>query len=78
MGGEEFLAVLPGVGTEQALKLAERIRHAVEAMPLAGIGNITASVGVAALAPTTRSRACSPTADRKLYSAKASGRNTVA
>ena len=48
-GGEEFLAVLPGVGHEQALKLAERIRHAVEKMPLAGIGNITASVGVAAL-----------------------------
>src|SRR6185436_6107102 len=48
-GGEEFLIVLPGVEHEQALKLAERIRHAVENMPLAGIGGITASVGVAVL-----------------------------
>ncbi len=77
-GGEEFLAVLPGVGHEQALKLAERIRHAVETMPLAGIGNITASVGVAALASDYSFEGMFANADRKLYSAKASGRNTVA
>jgi diguanylate cyclase (GGDEF)-like protein len=63
---------------EQALKLAERIRHAVENMPLAGIGGITASVGVAVLGNDYSFDAMFAAADRRLYSAKASGRNTVA
>ena len=77
-GGEEFLVVLPGVEQEQALKLAERIRHAVENMPLAGIGGVTASVGVAALGADYSFDAMFAAADRRLYSAKAAGRNTVA
>jgi diguanylate cyclase (GGDEF)-like protein len=77
-GGEEFLVVLPGVGHEQALKLAERIRQAIENMPLAGIGGITASVGVAALGSDYSFEGMFAVADRRLYSAKASGRNTVA
>lgn len=77
-GGEEFLVVLPGVDHEQALKLAERIRQAIENLPLAGIGSITASVGVAALGNDYSFDAMFATADRRLYSAKASGRNTVA
>lgn len=77
-GGEEFLVVLPGVDHEQALKLAERIRHAVEHMPLAGIGSVTTSVGVAALGNDYSFDAMFAAADRRLYSAKASGRNTVA
>ena len=77
-GGEEFLVVLPGVDHEQALKLAERIRQAVENLPLAGIGGVTASVGVAALGNDYSFEAMFATADRRLYSAKASGRNTVA
>ena len=77
-GGEEFLVVLPGVDHEQALKLAERIRHAVENMPLAGIGGVTASVGVAVLGNDYSFDAMFAAADRRLYSAKASGRNTVA
>jgi diguanylate cyclase (GGDEF)-like protein len=77
-GGEEFLVVLPGVDHEQALRLAERIRQAVENMPLAGIGGVTASVGVAALGNDYSFDAMFAAADRRLYSAKASGRNTVA
>jgi diguanylate cyclase (GGDEF)-like protein len=77
-GGEEFLVVLPGVDHEQALKLAERIRQAVENLPLAGIGGITASVGVAALGNDYSFDAMFAAADRRLYSAKAAGRNTVA
>lgn len=77
-GGEEFLVVLPGVDHEQALKLAERIRQAVENMALAGIGGVTASVGVAALGNDYSFDAMFAAADRRLYSAKASGRNTVA
>jgi diguanylate cyclase (GGDEF)-like protein len=77
-GGEEFLVVLPGVEQEQALKLAERIRVAIENMPLAGIGGVTTSVGVAALGADFSFEAMFAAADRRLYTAKASGRNTVA
>jgi diguanylate cyclase (GGDEF)-like protein len=77
-GGEEFLVVLPGVEHQQALKLAERIRQAIENMPLAGIGGITASVGVAPLGNDFSFDAMFAVADRRLYSAKAAGRNTVA
>jgi diguanylate cyclase (GGDEF)-like protein len=77
-GGEEFLVVLPGVEQEQALKLAERIRAAIENLPLAGIGGVTASVGVACLGTDYSFEAMFAAADRRLYSAKSSGRNTVA
>ncbi len=77
-GGEEFLVILPGVELEQARKLAERIRNAVEALPLAGIGGVTVSGGVAALGNDYSFEAMFEAADRRLYSAKAAGRNTVA
>jgi diguanylate cyclase (GGDEF)-like protein len=77
-GGEEFLVILPGVELEQARKLAERIRNAVESLPLAGIGGVTVSAGVAALGTDYSFEAMFETADRRLYSAKASGRNAVA
>ena len=76
-GGEEFLVILPGVELEQASKLAERIRNAVEALPLAGIGGVTVSGGVAALGTDYSFEAMFEAADRRLYSAKAAGRNTV-
>lgn len=77
-GGEEFLIVLPGVELDQALKLAERIRDAIEKLPLSGIGSVTASAGVAALGPDYSFETMFAVADRRLYSAKAEGRNTVA
>ena len=76
-GGEEFLVILPGVELEQARKLAERIRNAVEGLPLAGIGGVTVSGGVAALGTDYSFEAMFEAADRRLYSAKAAGRNTV-
>ena len=76
-GGEEFLVILPGVELEQASKLAERIHNAVEALPLTGIGGVTVSGGVAALGTDYSFEAMFEAADRRLYSAKAAGRNTV-
>lgn len=76
-GGEEFLVILPGVELEQARKLAERIRNAVEGLPLAGIGGVTVSGGVAALGTDYSFEAMFEAADRRLYSAKSGGRNTV-
>jgi len=77
-GGEEFLVVLPGVTPEQARKLAERLRLAVEQMPLSGIDGVTASIGVSALGKDYSFDAMFAEADRRLYAAKAAGRNRVA
>ncbi|MEO5896057.1 MAG: diguanylate cyclase [Vicinamibacterales bacterium] len=77
-GGEEFLAVLPGVEREQAFKLGERVRHAVENLRLAGIPGVTASVGVAPLGSDYSFDAMFAAADRQLYRAKNAGRNSVA
>jgi diguanylate cyclase (GGDEF)-like protein len=76
-GGEEFLAVLPGVERDQAFKLGERVRLAVENLRLAGIPGVTASVGVAPLGSDYSFEAMFASADRQLYRAKGSGRNAV-
>jgi diguanylate cyclase (GGDEF)-like protein len=85
-GGEEFLAVLPQVELAAARLAAERLRRRLEehATPVAGGEvRITASFGVAELAELT-DVAERPTADllvsladRRLYEAKAAGRNCV-
>jgi diguanylate cyclase (GGDEF)-like protein len=81
-GGEEFAVMLPGVDTEAAVTIAERIRSRTELaiMSLApGITDrITVSIGVAeapiqALDRTGLLRI----ADEALYQAKADGRNRV-
>jgi diguanylate cyclase (GGDEF)-like protein len=77
-GGEEFLAVLPGVEHEQAFKLGERVRLAVENLRLAGIPGVTASVAVAPLGSDYSFEAMFAAADRQLYRAKGAGRNCVA
>jgi diguanylate cyclase (GGDEF)-like protein len=77
-GGEEFLIVLPGVDLDQARRLAERVRHAVEVLESKGIGRITISAGAAALESDYDFDSMLALADRRLYQAKTSGRNRVA
>jgi diguanylate cyclase (GGDEF)-like protein len=82
-GGEEFAVHLRGLGRDEALEIAERIRSRVESTILSlgpGItGRITASIGVA-IAPEDGSErlALLKAADSALYTAKNSGRNRVA
>jgi diguanylate cyclase (GGDEF)-like protein len=76
-GGEEFLLVLPGVGLELARSLAERLRSAVEGLDTHGIGPVTVSAGAAEFENDYDFASTLRTADRRLYQAKASGRNTV-
>ena len=82
-GGEEFVVLLSGPDALDALKLAERICHAVAAMgdtPTAGIRDrMTVSIGAAWIVPDAR--AIYPdllgAADRALFDAKQHGRNRV-
>lgn len=81
-GGEEFLAVLPGVGTEDAAAIGERIRREVSAAPVTFDGHeipVTCSIGCAASCSASPEEmgALIAHADRALYQAKSSGRNRV-
>ena len=77
-GGEEFGVVLPGIDTDGAAALAERIRRRIEQSMLEGTRGVrvTASIGFAALEPNDNDHgAWIARADRALYAAKAGGRN---
>ena len=87
-GGEEFSVLLPGVTAATALKVAERMRSAIESLALTTEDGrllpVTASFGVAPEDPHTpprppdeRLRDGLAAADRALYKAKQGGRNRV-
>lgn len=80
LGGEEFLAICPGSTLAQATMTAERLRSAV-AEHLIGFGYehcVTISAGVASLEQGYDTvDELLKLADRRVYAAKASGRNCV-
>ncbi|PWJ21239.1 diguanylate cyclase [Jannaschia seohaensis] len=83
IGGEEFLAILPGSTLEQTRAVAERLRGAIEAMDLRLEDGtpllVTMSLGVAMLEDRDDAADHVLTiADRALYAAKGAGRNQVA
>ncbi|MFK7917573.1 MAG: diguanylate cyclase [Ilumatobacter sp.] len=76
LGGEEFAVLLPGAKPIVAERLAENIRAGIEGVPMGGV-LVTASFGVASeLAPFEVDHVMA-VADRRLYAAKALGRNRV-
>ena len=77
--GDEFMIVLPATALDKALRVAERIRAAVECAQATPISP-TVTLGVAELvASKDDMRSLVARADRNLYEAKRSGRNcTVA
>ena len=78
-GGEEFILLLPDTDVEGAVRLAEKLRHAIEMLHVPGYtGRVSASFGVAA-APDhgTAPNVLVRRADKALYAAKDAGRNRV-
>lgn len=81
-GGEEFALLLPNTNSEGAAAVAEAVRQAVCAAPIAtpaGPLSVTVSLGAASqyIVATTPSRELLKRADAALYCAKESGRNRV-
>jgi diguanylate cyclase (GGDEF)-like protein len=78
-GGEEFVLIADGVNAEEAIDLAERIRRRViGASTLDSETRVTVSIGVATCArDATDYDTLFEIADKRLYQAKAAGRNRV-
>ena len=80
-GGEEFAVLLPQTELEGAHQLAERLRRALAARPMAthpgGLVAVTASFGVAAFPEAPTPAALFAAADEALYRAKRAGKNCV-
>jgi diguanylate cyclase len=82
-GGEEFVLIMPGVPFPEARRIVEKLRRDLEAKRwVVGpteqpIGAVTASFGVAKLAPGESAESFFHRADERLIKAKALGRNRV-
>jgi diguanylate cyclase (GGDEF)-like protein len=81
-GGEEFLVLLPGVGSSDAGAIAETIRAVVQATAIVSSGDPimspTISIGVAtAFGLLEKSEVLVAVADEALYAAKTAGKNRV-
>jgi two-component system cell cycle response regulator len=81
-GGEEFLVILPGCTSQDAFRLAERLRLGISQEPIVipgGTIEVTISLGVATTDTVAilDATALIQAADTALYHAKAGGRNRV-
>jgi diguanylate cyclase (GGDEF)-like protein len=81
LGGEEFVALLPGFGMAEAQGVLETLRDDLRALRLPdGGGNLTLSVGLAAASPAhpyLTAQALMQAADEALYIAKHAGRDRL-
>ena len=81
IGGEEFLAVLPGTRLDHALDVAERLRNRVATLKLVDVPEDirpTISIGAAEMTPDDADfDALKQRADEAMYRAKEAGRNRV-
>lgn len=82
-GGEEFVAVVTGIGSEEAFAHFKKIRQAVEDLKIEHSGSVspwvTVSMGGVTMFPREEDQYadCLKRADSMLYDAKSLGRNQV-
>ncbi|PWW10826.1 sensor domain-containing diguanylate cyclase [Mangrovibacter plantisponsor] len=76
-GGEEFVIMLPGTSTENAEKIADRIRCSIEQEKQPQLPSVTISAGIAALEDADNIDEAIKMTDIALYEAKDKGRNRV-
>jgi len=80
-GGEEFVAILPETGCDEAMAVAERLRQAFEETPFYPMGHgevhITVSIGVSCYRPGDELKEFIRRADQGTYQAKSQGKNRV-
>jgi diguanylate cyclase (GGDEF)-like protein/PAS domain S-box-containing protein len=79
-GGDEFLAILPGITPPFLAKVSEKLRRLVahSTVPVDGTQiQVTISVGAAMVAPGDSAESLLKRVDKQLYTSKQSGRNRV-
>lgn len=74
-GGEEFIILAPGITTDNALTLAEKLRQIIEQHTFSVDRKITASFGISGYITDEDGETTLQRADDALYSAKQNGRN---
>jgi len=80
VGGEEFLAILPGADMATSLRIAERIRAHTSSSPVKydeGLIDVSVSGGVTTCSGEDDPQSLLERADKALYRAKEEGRNRV-
>ncbi len=76
-GGEEFLVLLSHISYDDCIKIANRIKDAVEKAYYRNETNVTVSIGVAKGGLSLSREEVINNADMKMYEAKAGGRNKI-
>jgi diguanylate cyclase (GGDEF)-like protein len=80
-GGEEFAVIMPGASRDEAIGCAERLRAALHEHRWSSLEagtSLTLSAGIVSLAECALTEDLLALADRRLYEAKAAGRDRVA
>ena len=76
-GGEEFLLICPRTNLEQAVRVAEKLRMALQNTCFSEFGSVTCSFGVTSYQASDTRAALLTRADGAMYKAKEWGRNQV-
>ena len=80
-GGEEFVIIMPGSTSENAMRIAERIRERIEhyrpADGVLAVTRVTVSVGLAVSSAGSTVGQLLERADQALYEAKRAGKNCI-
>jgi diguanylate cyclase (GGDEF)-like protein len=77
-GGEEFVVLLPGIETHEAVEIVERVREALAQTTRRGdVPSFTASYGIAESTEASDFEDLLHRADRALFAAKGAGRDCI-